>query len=58
MFYNHHGIALVAELLERRDELAVVPLMQTNRRFVKDVEHIDQLRTDLGRESDSLALTS
>ena len=58
MLYDHHGIALVAELLERRDELAVVPLVQTDRRFVKDIEHIDQLRTDLGRKSDSLTLTS
>ena len=58
MLDHHDRIALVAELLERSYELAVVPLVESYGRFVKYVKYIDQLRSDLGREPDSLALTS
>ena len=58
MLDHHDRIALVAELLERSYELAVVPLVESYGRFVKYVKYIDELRSDLGREPDSLALTS
>ena len=41
MFHYHDRVTLVAELLERRNELAVVALMKSDGRLVKDVKHID-----------------
>ena len=58
MLDDHDRITLVAKLLERSDELAVVPLMKSDRRLVADVQHIDELGTYLGRQSDALALSS
>ncbi len=47
---DENGVAQILEPLERRDQPAVVALVQSDRRLVEDVEHPDQLRTDLGRE--------
>jgi len=56
----HHDdrIAQVAERLERVDQSDVVALVESNARLVEDVEHIDQLRTDLRGQSDALALAT
>ena len=39
---------------ERVDELAVVALVQADRRLVEDVEHAHQLRADLRGQADAL----
>ena len=39
---HHHGIAFVAQGLQRVDELAVVFLVQADARFVEYIEHVDQ----------------
>ena len=49
-------VAQVAHREERVDQLAVVALVETDRRLVQDVEHSHQLRADLGREADPLRL--
>ncbi len=56
----HHDdrITQVAQFLQRTDQALVVPLVQTNRRFVEDIQHVDQLRTNLRGQSDALALTA
>ena len=56
----HHDdrVAHVAQLLQRVDEPLVVALMQSDGRLVEDVEHIDQLATNLRGQSDALALTT
>ena len=58
MFHYHHGVPLVAQFLERMDQLPVVALMKSDARFIQDVQYIDQLGADLCRESDALALTA
>ena len=58
VFHDDDRVAKVAQLLERVDEALVVALMQSNRRLVEDVEHIDELRTDLRGEANALALTA
>ena len=44
---DEHGVAEVAQALERADELRVVALVQADRRLVEDVEHADERRADL-----------
>ena len=44
--------------LERADQLAVVALVEPDRRLVEDVEHADELRADLRREPEPLRLAA
>ncbi len=55
---HEHGVAEVAQPLERRDQLRVVPLVEPDRRLVEDVEHADELRADLRREPQPLRLAA
>ena len=55
---DDHGVAEVAQLLERREQPRVVALMQPDRRLVEDVEHADEARADLRREADALRLAA
>ena len=58
MFYYHHRVPLVPQLLERGYQLPVIPLMKSDGWLVKNIKHIDQLGPDLGGKPDPLALTS
>ena len=58
MFDDHDRVALVAQLLQRIDQLPVVSLMQADARLIEDVEHIDQLGAYLCGQTDALAFTS
>jgi hypothetical protein len=40
---DEHGVAEVAQPLERADQLVVVALVEPDRRLVEDVEHADEL---------------
>ncbi len=40
---DEHGVAEVAQPLERADQPAVVALVEADRRLVEDVEHADEL---------------
>ena len=44
---DEHGVAEVAQAVERVDEAAVVALVQADRRLVEHVEHADQAGADL-----------
>ena len=55
---DEHGVAEVAQPLERADQLVVVALVQADRRLVEDVEHADELRADLRREPEPLRLAA
>ena len=55
---DDHGVAEVAQALERADQLVVVALVQADRRLVEDVEHADELRADLRREPQALRLAA
>ncbi len=55
---HEHGVAEVAQPLQRRDQPLVVALVQADRRLVEDVEHADERRADLGREPDPLRLAT
>ena len=53
-----HRVAEVAQALERRDQAAVVALVQPDRRLVEDVEHAHEARPDLRGEPDALRLAA
>ena len=55
---DEHGVAEVAQPLERADQPVVVALVQADRRLVEDVEHADELRADLRREPQPLRLAA
>ena len=55
---HDHGVAEVAQPLERADQPVVVALVQADRRLVEDVEHADELRADLRREPQALRLAA
>ena len=40
---DEHGVTEVAQPLKRRDQLAVVALVEADRRLVEDVEDADEL---------------
>ena len=58
VFDDEHGVAEIAQLAERREQPAVVALVQADRRLVEHVQHAGQLRSDLRREPDALALAA
>ena len=58
MLHDNHGIAFVPELFQRGDELAVVPLVQTDGRLVEKVDYVHELGAYLGCKSYALALAT
>ena len=52
----HHDdrVAQIAQMLQRRDQPLVVPLMQADGGFVEDVENAHEPRSDLGGKAYSL----
>ena len=58
MLDHEHGVAHVAQRLERIEQPRIVALMQPDRRLVQHVEHAGQPRADLRGEADALALSA
>ena len=55
---HDHGVAEVAQPLQRFEQPRVVALVQADRRLVEHVEHAGQARADLRGEADALALAA
>ena len=55
---HDHGVAEVAQALQRFEQARVVALVQADRRLVEHVEHAGQARADLRGEADALALAA
>jgi nucleotide-binding universal stress UspA family protein len=55
---DDHRVADVAQLLQRLQQALVVALVQTDRRFVEDIEHAGQPRTDLRGQANALRLAA
>ncbi len=58
VLYHDHGITLIAQVLQRRQQAVIVALVQTNRRLVEHIQYPRQPRPDLARKSDPLAFTT
>ena len=48
------GVAQIAQPRKRREERAIVPLVEANRRLVEHVEDAGEVRSDLRRQADAL----
>ena len=55
---DQHGVAEVAQALERVEQAPVVALVEPDGRLVEDVEHPHQARADLGGQPDALPLAA
>ena len=51
---DDHGVADVAQVLERHEQALVVALVQADRRLVEHVEHAGEAGADLRGEADAL----
>ena len=51
---NQNSVAQIAQVFQRVDQFHIVALVQTDTRFVHDVQHAHQLRSDLGSQPDTL----
>ena len=51
---DDHGVAEIAQPRERREQRAVVALVQADRRLVEHVQHAGQVRADLRGQPDAL----
>ena len=58
VFYDKHGVAQIAQPLERLDEAVVVRGMQSDGRLVAHVQHAHKSRSDLRRQADALRLAA
>ena len=58
MLDHDHGIAEVAQPLQRFQQPRIVALVQADRRLVQHIEHAGQARADLRGEANALALAA
>ena len=58
MLDDDERVAEIAEMLQRRQEAVVVALMKSDARFIEDVEHAHESRTDLRRQPYALRLAA
>ena len=55
---HDHGVAEIAQAVQRAQQPIVVALVQADRRLVEDVHHADQAGADLAGEPDALRLAA
>ena len=58
VLHHDEGVAQVAQALEGAQQQVVVPLVQADRRLVKDIKHPHEGGADLGGQADALALAA
>ena len=58
MFHHNQGIAHITQLFQGRQQLVIVPLMQSDGRLIQNIQHAHQRRTNLCCQTDALALTA
>ena len=58
MFDHDQGIAQITQTLQRCQKFVIILLMQTDTRFVQNIGNTYQTGTDLGRQTDTLCLSS
>jgi len=58
VFHHQYRVANIAQMLERCKQLVVIPLMQPDARFIQNIDHAHQRRTDLRRKADALTFAA
>src|SRR5690606_34293174 len=58
MLDDDHGVAEIAQSIERHKQALVVALMQADRGLIKDIHDADQTGADLAGKTNTLRLTA
>ena len=58
MFDNDKSIAGIAQALQGGQKLVVIPLMQADGRFIKDVQNADETGADLRSQTNTLRFSA
>ena len=58
VFYNDDRVADIPKVVERFNELGVIPLMKADAGFVQNIENPHQRGTDLSRQANPLGLAA
>ena len=58
VLHHHDRITDITKVLEGLDQLFVIRLVQADAGLIEDVENTGESCTELGRESDALALST
>ena len=58
VFHYDNRVSGIAQFLQRIDQADIIALVQSDTRLIQDIEHIDQLATYLGSQTDTLALST
>ena len=58
MLYHNDGITQVAQMTQSVDQLVIIPLMQTDARFIQNIQNSHEGRTDLGCKADTLTFSA
>ena len=58
MFDHNNGIADIAQAVKSFEQTVVIALVQADRRFVQNIQHAGQPRTNLRRQADTLRLAA
>jgi hypothetical protein len=58
MFHHNDGVAQIAQMLQRRQQLVIVPLVKADARLIQDVGDADESGSDLRRQPDPLRLAA
>ena len=58
VLHHENGVAQIPQVLQRGDQPAVVPLMETDGGLVQHVHHAGEGGADLGGQTDTLCLTA
>ena len=53
---DDHGVAQIAQALQRRDQLFIVALVQADARLVEDIQHAHESGANLRGQADALRL--
>jgi hypothetical protein len=58
VLHHQHGVAQVAQPPQRAEQPFVIPLVQSDRRFVQHIQHAGEAGADLARKPDALAFAA
>ncbi|MNS47500.1 hypothetical protein D3C72_800340 [compost metagenome] len=58
VFDHDHSVANITQVLERAEQAVVITLVQTNGRFVKDVQNTDETGADLAGQTNTLCFAT
>ena len=58
VFHNHHGVSDIPKVFQCSKKPVIIPLMQSDTRFIQNVKHSYQPAAQLGRQPDPLSFSA